>query len=317
MEKENKKARDDARREYNDTVRVRRSHVPCRYLSCNPQALAMFVRKRDPRYKSHLATQAAMAAAKASGQGGSPRTPQKSGTSTPVPSGSCAFVEQSWQKAAFSREHADLEWAAAENGEDSEEWECVACSKTFRSEAAWDSHERSKKHLQAVERLKREMAEENELLGLEAEGDDIGKDGLADQPQMPTNPSLDETKSREGDDEGGQVKDEPSPTIQDGSQPKKPARAKKKERAPSPEVVPRTEREAKTRPADTLHDSIAEKMPSLDLSDDYLKSSADGQQDIPTQPEMSKRDKRRAREAAKKAREAETGVKQVIYTSLV
>jgi hypothetical protein len=39
----------------------------------------------------------------------------------------------------------DLEWAAAEGGDDPEEWECVACGKIFRSEAAWDSHERSKK----------------------------------------------------------------------------------------------------------------------------------------------------------------------------
>jgi len=52
--------------------------------------------------------------------------------------------------------HNDLNWAAAE-GDDLEEWECVACRKTFRSEAAWDSHERSKKHMKEVEILKREM----------------------------------------------------------------------------------------------------------------------------------------------------------------
>ena len=45
----------------------------------------------------------------------------------------------------------DNEWAGAEM--DGEEWECIACNKTFRSEAAWNSHERSRKHLKEVERF--------------------------------------------------------------------------------------------------------------------------------------------------------------------
>ena len=61
--------------------------------------------------------------------------------------------------------HNDLDWAAAE-GNDLEEWECVACRKTFRSEAAWDSHERSKKHMKEVERLKREMQADDQDLDL-------------------------------------------------------------------------------------------------------------------------------------------------------
>lgn len=65
--------------------------------------------------------------------------------------------------------HDDLEWAAAE-GKDPEEWECVACGKIFRSEAAWDSHERSKKHMKEVERLTREIQEEDEGLDLEGQG---------------------------------------------------------------------------------------------------------------------------------------------------
>ena len=110
------------------------------------QSLATFIRKRDTRYKTHLARQA-------QGQ----TTPQ--GTRTPVrPVGAASlaaqpvFVEQEWQKTHTRDDAADLEWAAAE-GADDEEWECVACGKSFRSEAAWDSHERSKKHLKAVEAL--------------------------------------------------------------------------------------------------------------------------------------------------------------------
>lgn len=32
-------------------------------------------------------------------------------------------------------------------------WYCMACEKHFKSEAALDNHERSKKHLQQVRRL--------------------------------------------------------------------------------------------------------------------------------------------------------------------
>ncbi|TFY74996.1 hypothetical protein EWM64_g9015, partial [Hericium alpestre] len=42
MERDNKKARDEARKEYNETVR----------------SLVLFIRKRDPRYKAHQAQQA-------------------------------------------------------------------------------------------------------------------------------------------------------------------------------------------------------------------------------------------------------------------
>jgi DnaJ homolog subfamily A member 5 len=75
-------------------------------------------------------------------------------------------VEQDWQKINRERHDADLDWAAAET-EDPEEWECVACRKLFRSEAAWSSHERSKKHMKEVERLKREMLAEDEELALD------------------------------------------------------------------------------------------------------------------------------------------------------
>lgn len=177
MEKENKKVRDEARKEYNETVRVCASPS---YSVCTDQlsprvrqSLAMFVRKRDPRYKSHLAHQAGVNQTKAnnssspSGPKPTSRTPQANNTS---------YVEQEWQKVARDHQHDDLEWAAA-GGEDPEEWECVACGKSFKSEAAWDSHERSKKHMKEVERLKREIMKENEELGLSSKGWDDGDEG--------------------------------------------------------------------------------------------------------------------------------------------
>lgn len=59
-----------------------------------------------------------------------------------------SYVEQDWQRIQAPRDEAN-EWDEAEGGE---EWECVACGRTFRSEKQWDSHERSKKHLKEVQR---------------------------------------------------------------------------------------------------------------------------------------------------------------------
>lgn len=53
-----------------------------------------------------------------------------------------------------------------DDGQGGEIFECVACGKTFASEASWINHERSKKHKQAVWRLKKEMRAEAKAMGL-------------------------------------------------------------------------------------------------------------------------------------------------------
>ena len=69
------------------------------------------------------------------------------------------------------------------SGEEAEEWECVACGeKTFRSEAAWNSHERSKKHMKAVERLRSEMEEDEKELELGEEAHEDHNDQDTDEP---------------------------------------------------------------------------------------------------------------------------------------
>ncbi|KAF8962691.1 hypothetical protein BDZ97DRAFT_1823537 [Flammula alnicola] len=147
MEKDNKKLREDARKEYNDTIRVS--------TLLYPHGLQLFM---DPRYKRHLESQLQHNNTPAP-------NPQKSSNIAKQKAAE-AYVEQEWQKVENKALHADLDWAAAE-GEESEEWECVACRKTFRSEAAWDSHERSKRHMKEVEKLRREMEEEDEDLELD------------------------------------------------------------------------------------------------------------------------------------------------------
>ncbi|KAI0654687.1 hypothetical protein C8Q70DRAFT_1026436 [Cubamyces menziesii] len=291
MERDNKKARDEARKEYNDTVR----------------SLAMFIRKRDPRYKTHLARQA---------QG--PSTPQGARTPSSKPAAQASqavFVEQDWQKATVKDDAADLEWAAAE-GEDDEEWECVACGKSFRSEAAWDSHERSKKHLKAVEMLKRQMEEENEEFGL----DEDAAGGLREDPPpesgsedgdsaAPTRPRSDAFIQPQ---DGTPIVNEPVlngvAEDEDGDEleakPKK-SKSTKSSRAPSPEMLPRSKRRSRKRDVDLSN-------PIVDPVDENMHSTVvppSQEADHVEVLELSKKEKRRAREAAKKAK-AEQGAKQ-------
>lgn len=134
MEKENKKVREDYRREYNDAVRV--SWI----LMALTQKLALFIQNRDPRYKSYLKTQAQRkSAAKVA--------PAQPIPAARAPSPTDDFEEQDWQRLRHSSDEE-----GSENEGEEEALECVACAKTFLSEASWANHERSKKHKQAVHR---------------------------------------------------------------------------------------------------------------------------------------------------------------------
>lgn len=276
----------------------------------------MFIRKRDPRYKAHLVRQQAATAAKASGKSSGQSTPR-----TRPPQSANAFVEQAWQKAQRDNTlYADLEWAAAEGAGDEEEWECVACGKTFRSEAAWDSHERSKKHMQAVERLKREMVEDNEELGLggardEDDGDEeeegSGPEEFVNAPDEVVPP----LEAEEDPKEPSLAKDAHATDGEDGTEedmlPKsKKKKVKKQARLPSPpapELPSKSQRKARAR-RPVSPDDLGESVDALRLStpaDEEETVHADGT-NTPAEadkPEISKRDKRRAREAAKKAKE--------------
>jgi len=132
----------------------------------------MFVRKRDPRYKAHHKSQPQPVIMP-------PVHPPALQTKTePV----AVYVEQEWQKTRVSGAE-DLEWALAEGTDDPEVFECVACGKSFKSEAAWNSHERSKKHIKNVEVLRRQMEEEARELGLFGLNGELGSEPIEDSGQ--------------------------------------------------------------------------------------------------------------------------------------
>ncbi|THH16676.1 hypothetical protein EW146_g4023 [Bondarzewia mesenterica] len=287
MEKDNKKARDEARKEYNETIR----------------SLVMFIRKRDPRYKSHLARQAKLNSPSPSGPTSGTTTPKRSALPTPTPA------------VAFGV-------GAGGGGAGDEEWECVACGKTFRSEASWDSHERSKKHLKAVEMLKREMEMEEEELGLgdegegeEVHGEDGGKmDGDANEEDVSKSPppspgretgSLEPPVVEEEILIAGERETEPAP---------KQKQKRKKTKIPLTADPTSSASQGKRREQRETVD-VREREGDADDSAGQGRGEAKGEdgsegEHVPSQvgetpkPEMSKKEKRRAREAAKKERDA-------------
>jgi len=174
MEKENRRAREDARKEYNDTVRT----------------LVMFIRKRDPRYKTHLKAQSQPPVTLLL-----PNLPARRAEVEPA----AVYIEQEWQKTSVSGGE-DFEWALAEGNDDPAVFECVPCEKTFKSEAAWDSHERSRKHIKNVEVLRRQMAEEGIQLGLLVNpGGESGPEFVegSEQPGGPATSPVDDVSDKE------------------------------------------------------------------------------------------------------------------------
>lgn len=202
-----------------------------------------------------------------------------------------------WATAEGSRLRNNVGGDEDEDSEDGEEaFECVACRKTFRSEAAWDSHARSKKHLKEMEALRQEMLAEEEELGLaESEGaesengEDYAEEGEEDKAEEEENPPTSPSPTEGNEDtegavpptEPGENDAEPDP---DDSRPK-PRRKKggKSVKISSP-------------PKSTIN------------AFDNIEGDEAGAAGT-TKPELSKKEKRRLREAAKKERsEAETAV---------
>ena len=302
----------------------------------------MFVRKRDPRYKAHTKRQA---------QSPTPRPATTAAGTTTAPKRTAptsTFVVQDWQKVAEpSDAAADLEWARAEGTED-EEWECIACNKTFRSEAAWSSHERSKKHLRTVEQLKREMQDEELELGLGQEDGEFADaaapdDNDAKDPEEAENGQVTvgaaAAAANTGDEQASpdraitpasvpNNKAEDTTEAQDPQhRPGRRRQTQKKSHTPSlapspaPSVTKASQIGAARRPsAEGRTEGDAPRLPqdkretqdlggpryeeSLGAGDDRRESDDAGAANS-TKAEMSKREKRRAREAAKKERQGE------------
>ena len=155
MEKENKRVREDAMHEYNESVRC----------------MVAFIRKRDPRYKSNVQNEAerqkvlreaALAQAARSRAANRVKTTQES--EIPL-----------WTKATEQNETTQID-EKVEKLED--EVHCVVCNKTFKTEKQYESHERSKKHSKAVRQIRLAMQHEDITLGLNQDLNGVVSDSM-------------------------------------------------------------------------------------------------------------------------------------------
>ncbi|KAI8917989.1 hypothetical protein BC831DRAFT_484128 [Entophlyctis helioformis] len=142
-EKHNRRRRETARREFTETVRN----------------LAAYVRRRDPRYKAFVAAAEADKAAAEARRVEMVRAARAERLKLAE-----AFKEAEWSKTrhddddAVAEDDADLYY---------DEYQCVACNKAFKSDRQLANHEKSKKHIDAVRRLREELL---------ADGLDLGSD---------------------------------------------------------------------------------------------------------------------------------------------
>jgi DnaJ family protein A protein 5 len=139
MEAENKKARNIARREYATAVRN----------------LVSFVKRRDKRVVDYQARQAE-ADREALEQ---KLEEQKRLEEARRVARALAREEEMkrWEEVeAIRRANGDVVSSSSDTSED-EEFVCVACRKSFKSEKAFQNHENSKKHKQEVEKLRQEL----------------------------------------------------------------------------------------------------------------------------------------------------------------
>ncbi|KAM0198333.1 hypothetical protein ACHAPQ_011253 [Fusarium lateritium] len=146
MEKENRKMRDDGIREFNDAVNF----------------LVGFVRKRDPRYlpnsQSHDERQASLRNA-AAAQAARSRAANQERMAT--------FEVPKWAQARSDDNGAEGGFTESEEESEVEILECVVCNKTFKSEKQLEAHEKSKKHIKAVQQLRWQMKREGADLQLD------------------------------------------------------------------------------------------------------------------------------------------------------
>ena len=144
MEKENRRFREEGIRDFNDAVR----------------SLVAFVKKRDPRVKPSIQSEAERqkllrdtAVAQAARSRAANKARQAQQETTP-----------GWMRPS---EEQDPEISDDSEEAAQEQVECVVCKKSFKSEKQYEAHEKSRKHVRAVQHLKRQMQQEDRDLQLE------------------------------------------------------------------------------------------------------------------------------------------------------
>ncbi|KAJ1658377.1 hypothetical protein IWQ61_002364 [Dispira simplex] len=177
MEKENKRARERAKKEFNDTVR----------------SLTSYVRKLDPRIKAWKKEQYELQQERQE-----KRKLRQASHKARAKTSSSNYTEPEWAKVYYDELLGDLndldlvdDQAEASNApetthpanrgealdattldstdegglapEQADDMYCVVCDKQFKSKHHWNNHKNSREHSKAVERMRAEMEAEDAL----------------------------------------------------------------------------------------------------------------------------------------------------------
>lgn len=275
IDKENKKLRDDAIRDFNDAVR----------------SLVAFVKKRDPRYVPNTQSEAErqkILRDSTAAQAARARAAYQEKLS--------ASVVPDWAKSRGEEDHND-EFATSEEDSEVEHIECVVCNKTFKSEKQFDAHEKSKKHIKAVQQLRRELRKDDIALGL---------DGSAKSDKSPP----------------AQAEPEIIATVAESSSTEKPANSKfvrpkndKQDPVPEPQETDTPDNLSSSgflddeyAPRDAVEDRLASKIEpgSVSIEDDLASNLAEASiNEWPGGKKMGKAKAKREKKAARQAAEAQ------------
>ncbi|KAK8806751.1 hypothetical protein WA588_005553, partial [Blastocystis sp. NMH] len=161
MEKENNKSRDDSRKQYNAVV----------------LRLVETCKKQDPRYQEAIKSEKEQRERREAEQ----RERQKEAKLRREEE-----LRGKMQTGVTQTEDAERAFKLDDTvNEETGTWnlyECVVCQKVFKKESQLRNHEQSKKHLQAVEELRREMEMEEMMLhgGVEEKAEDHVEKGAED-----------------------------------------------------------------------------------------------------------------------------------------
>ncbi|GME86511.1 unnamed protein product [Ambrosiozyma monospora] len=165
MEKENKKAREQARKEYNEAVRKLVSFIKKKDPRTDPAIQKKYEQEKLKKQQAELKEQAKREKKE--------RQRQRE-----------QFEEQEWQSVdpdelaeIEAQLHKIYEEEKMLNGENSDDdsvnedfYECIICDKTFKSEKQFKAHENSKKHAKLLKKMQWEMRKEGIELGIDESG---------------------------------------------------------------------------------------------------------------------------------------------------
>jgi len=183
MEQENKKARQAAKKAFNAEVRQ----------------LARFAQKRDPRVVAHQKQQAKESADKAQREIAEKERKKKAEQQDRQQRKEKQRLEeearfrelQASRDARRARGEVVTDDESEESDEEAVEYRCDACRKSFKSEKAFDQHTKSKKHVQAVAKLRQQMEKElREEAAAAAENTDSDASDTSGDLENPPEPAF-------------------------------------------------------------------------------------------------------------------------------